>query len=375
MRFHPFLLCFILISTFLISCEEESPLTSADLIPKPEEEEENEVEAIDWCVQNTCWDEDIFTCRDSAMIANFTRDEGWTGGDATYSIALPGDRVLWLFGDSFIDQVNEQRERPTLSLINNCLLLQDGKEFTTYHGGTPQSPEAYAVPDDGVSWYWPGHGRADEDTLYLFMHAFSTGGAGAWDFFRTGVDLLKIDPNTLEIFESNRLIDGGGISYGAHVMEEDDSVYIYGVLAEGTSKELYVARADLKFTQPWEYYSAGQWDTDPETATAMFSHVSEQFSVFKYNEKYYLLTQNHILGKEIYLYSSDSPVGPWENQKTIYCTPETGGDIITYNAYAHTMFTENGKLLVSYNINSLSFADLKDADNYRPYFITVENWE
>ena len=158
-------------------------------------------------------------------------------------------------------------------------------------------------------------------------------------------------------------------------MEEDDSVYIYGVLAEGTSKELYVARADLKFTQPWEYYSAGQWDTDPETATAMFSHVSEQFSVFKYNEKYYLLTQNHILGKEIYLYSSDSPVGPWENQKTIYCTPETGGDIITYNAYAHTMFTENGKLLVSYNINSLSFADLKDADNYRPYFITVENWE
>ncbi|MEP1892654.1 MAG: DUF5005 domain-containing protein, partial [Cyclobacteriaceae bacterium] len=283
---------------------------------------------------------------------------------------------LWLFGDSFIDQVKEDRSRTSFNLINNCLMVQNGDDFSTVHGGTDNVPKAFATPADGSSWYWPGHGRADEDTLYVFMHAFGTGGGGMWDFFRTGVDLLKVDPYTFETFSSTRLIDGDGISYGAHIMEVEDSVYIYGVLAEGANKHLFIARSDLRFSQPWVYYSNNEWTDKSENATSIFTGVSEQFSVFHHNDKFYLLTQHPILGKQIYLYSGESPQGPWTNRKTIYCTPETGGNIFTYNAYAHTMFMDEGRLLVSYNINSFDIQDLiLSADNYRPYFITIENWE
>src|SRR5262249_32718583 len=34
--------------------------------------------------------------------AVFARADGWTGGDGLTTIPLPGDRVLWLFGDSWI---------------------------------------------------------------------------------------------------------------------------------------------------------------------------------------------------------------------------------------------------------------------------------
>ncbi|MEA2698994.1 MAG: hypothetical protein QOI66_3265, partial [Myxococcales bacterium] len=34
--------------------------------------------------------------------ALFRRDPRWLGGDAAFSVALGGDRILWLFGDSFI---------------------------------------------------------------------------------------------------------------------------------------------------------------------------------------------------------------------------------------------------------------------------------
>jgi hypothetical protein len=364
----------------LISCEDDQENSPNEMIPDTVDpiiaEEDPVILPQNWCLQEDCWDPSVFTCRDSVMIATFTRsDNGWTGGDATYSIALPGNRNLWLFGDSFIGQVRSDRSRSSLRLINNSLVIQDSTSFTTYHGGTTIVPEAFAKPADEATWYWPASGRSDQDTLYVFMHAFGTTG-GMWGFYRTGVDLLKMNPYTMEIYESTRIIEGDGISYGAHVMEDGDYAYIYGVLAENPDKWAYVARTDLRFSKPWQYYGNGEWSTESTNAKPIFHGVSEQFSVFRKGEKYYMLTQHNIFGKEIYLYASDSPVGPWENKKVVYCTPETGGDIFTYNAYAHPQFSSDGELLISYNINSFDFGDLaENADNYRPFFVTILNWE
>ncbi|MFY0628721.1 MAG: hypothetical protein JXR07_20680, partial [Reichenbachiella sp.] len=95
-----------------VNCDDEEDWTSAPLREIKEDPEDpadtvavdDPSEPIDWCVQDNCWDETIFMCRDSTMNANFTREESdaWTGGDATYSIPLSGNRTLWLFGDTFI---------------------------------------------------------------------------------------------------------------------------------------------------------------------------------------------------------------------------------------------------------------------------------
>jgi len=384
MRIYLGLLAFLF---FLIAgCDFDNDWTTAELELEKDQTGQDDTtsvqnppidETIDWCAQSECWDPTVFTCRDSAMIANFTRNEsnGWTGGDATYSIPLPGDRTLWLFGDTFIGQVNEDRSRTSLNLINNSLVVQDGDEFITYHGGTTSSPAAFAKPEDPSKWYWPASGRAGEDTLWVFMHAFGTTG-GMWGFYRSGVDLYRLDPYTLEVFYRTRILDGGGISWGAHVMVDDEFAYIYGVLSNETGKTLFVARTDLEFSDPWQYYNQGEWTLNPELASSVFGGVSEQFSVFKDFDKYYLLTQHNIFGDEIYLFSSDTPEGPWGNGKTVYCTPETGGNIFTYNAYAHPHLMNNRELLISYNINSFKFADLLlSADNYRPYFIRISGWE
>ena len=69
-------------------------------------------------------------------------------------------------------------------------------------------------------------------------------------------------------------------------------------------------------------------------------------------------------------------MGPFGEKTLAYCTPETKGDIFTYNAFAHTQFLDDGALLVSYNVNSFNFSDLfANADNYRPYFVWVKGWE
>ena len=87
-----------------------------------------------------------------------------------------------------------------------------------------------------------------------------------------------------------------------------------------------------------------------------------------------LLTQNNLFGKQIYLYTADVPQGAFTEGKIVYCTPETGGDIFTYNAFAHPHVYQDS-LLVSYNVNSFDYTDILDnADNYRPYFVRIGAW-
>ena len=75
-------------------------------------------------------------------------------------------------------------------------------------------------------------------------------------------------------------------------------------------------------------------------------------------------------GSSIFTYESSSITGPWSIKNTVYTTPETGGNIWTYNAFVHPEFDSAGFHLLSYNVNSLNTNDLfTNADNYRPKFI------
>ena len=49
------------------------------------------------------------TVPDPGWDAAFDRSEGWIGGDAIYSTPLPGGDVLWLFADTYIGCLNDQR--------------------------------------------------------------------------------------------------------------------------------------------------------------------------------------------------------------------------------------------------------------------------
>jgi hypothetical protein len=304
----------------------------------------------------------------------FTRSRGWTGADATYSVDLKNGKTLWMFGDTFIDQVSEDRSRPSFRLINNSLVLQSETEFTTFHGGTTVNPTAFVKPPEAGDWYWPGDATVANGKIYLFMHGFGTGGGGMWDFYRTSIDLLTLNLNTLAIESNVRLFDDPAISWGAAILEDDAYTYVYGVRSNDAGKMLYVARTNDDLTDTWEYFTGTEWSEDPLAAEVIVEDVSEQFSVFKDGSVYYLLTQHNIFGKEIYLYTATAPEGVFGEKRVVYCTPETGGNIFTYNAFAHPQLSQDS-LVVSYNVNSFDYTDiLKNADNYRPYFVRIGGW-
>lgn len=319
-----------------------------------------------------------------SLFTRFKKGE-WTGGDVAYSHILPDGKSFWLFGDSFVDTVYADRHRPLKPFIHSTIVLTNNSGvFTTLYNGTVKDPRPFFEATEPRQ-LWPNCAFISKDNkhIYVLMVVIKTTGEGGLFGFETvgnAAGILSLPELTLEktiIINNHPKID-----WSSATLEEGDYVYIYG--AESTDKLPYTKYMHVCRTlrsnplSKMEFYTGSGWSKDSSLSTRLQSGVSQQYSVFKIQNKYYLLSQEGIfLSPDIYIWDAASPVGPFTRKRKIYTAPQSGDNIITYNATVHTEFTTaDNKLLVGYCTNSLDGTDIfKNADNYRPYFIWVSNWQ
>lgn len=309
---------------------------------------------------------------------------GWTGADSTYSVLLPDGRTAWLFSDTFVGAVNPDRSRPDegVHLINNSIVLQDGDELTTLHGGTEDAPESLFVPTDGSTWYWVYDGVVENDMLLVFLIKFLRFGDGTWDWEWNGTDIAALSLPDLELQSITPAPADHGIQWGAYVLPDGDHTYVYGIEDLGNPKLGHVARAprgDVYSQNGWEYFTGSGWSSDPGASTAMLpDSIANEYSVTPMRGGYVLITMDtsSVLEewREIVAYFSCDPQGPWNDRTVLYRTPETDDpELWVYNAHAHPQFTHGSRVLISYNVNTSVFESLwDDADRYRARFIRVQ---
>lgn len=326
----------------------------------------------------------LATQPDTAFQNQFRREiGGWIAADATYSILLPDGRTLWLFGDTFIGEVDENNAIiPGSKLIRNSGVIQNGGELQTLFNGTRSAPtDLMYTPNPDSTWYWPEHGLVENDTLRIFAAKFrhDPNGPPGFQFAHAGNDIANFTYPGLQFINSVpvRCHEKNQVLYGDRVLVDSGFVYIYGRRNDHPDIDIpypHVARApiDSLMKQQWEFYTGKGWSADPEETTRINDfQVSQQYSVTSYHGKYILLTQDIWLLPEIWTFTSWTPVGPWENKKRIYTTPETSQDMFTYNAYAHPQFDRDGELLISYNTNGDFWSIFDNVEIYRPRFIRV----
>jgi hypothetical protein len=309
-----------------------------------------------------------------------------TGSDGAISIEAGSNKSYWFWGDFFLGEVvNNVRISGRQLVSGNCLTVLDGEISTTYHGGTIENPGAFLTVEPTINGYttivWPAHGFVRNGILHVLMSVFLKVGSGGLDIafhstqyyrLRTA-DLTTIDVQELQASK----LSGAHFGYG--FVEHEGWHYTYGTKEEGSfSYPLCAARAQLinDKLENWQVFNGTAWSSDLANASGLQGLnniiVSEQHSIFKYNNKFILLTQNR-LGANIYTFVSDNPEGPWRNRKNIFTTPEySNSRYTTYNAMAHPQYATDGKLLVSYCVNSTTLAGLNsDVMSYRPRFLWV----
>lgn len=307
----------------------------------------------------------------------FTRYNDWSGGDQGYSIRLPDGRDLWLFGDSFIDTVFADRTRPPGPLVRNAYVMQQGNQLTTLNQTAGGAVQPIIAPQNPNEWYWPGDGFISGNSLYIFQQRLKNQGSGVFGFAQTGVDVSRFSLPNIVLQNVAPFPYDNEVAWGLAVLEDGDYVYIYGTKSQQYNKYVHVARTPI--TSPFstlEFWDGTTWTTDASSSISIRNDVSQSYSVFKHNGKYYLLSQEGFLGPKVNIYQGNSPIGPFTNKKLLATTPVPTGTW-TYNALAHPQFiTPQGDLLVCYSINEMNFFDLfQNADHYRPIFFRARGWE
>jgi len=307
---------------------------------------------------------------------------GWTGADSAYSVDLPDGTTAWLYSDTFFGEVDENHGRPLDSpFTHNSIIVDDDGTLTTYSGGTESAPESLAKvagADETQRWYWFGDGTVEGDALQVMLLEFEKTGSGVFDFKFAGNAVATFDTGDMSLTSITELPEST-VNWGSAIYEDpsDGYTYVFGVEDLQAQKYAHLARVPTGSltAADWQYLADGEWQDDPNASTRILEGVSNEFSVSRFQGKFVLVTGDatEALSAKIVMYQSSDIEGPYTDKTLLYETPETGGNVFTYNAKAHPNLGDRDSLLITYNVNSFNPDDLyEEVNNYRPRYIDVD---
>ncbi|MEV0999747.1 DUF4185 domain-containing protein [Nonomuraea sp. NPDC050202] len=312
-----------------------------------------------------------------------SRLDDWTGADGTYSLRLPSGKELWVFSDTFLGQVNPDGSRPpvveeggTTVFLNNSFAVERNGRLSTIHDGTAEKPTAVMPPRDSKHWFWAGDATLAGGVVEVTYQEYERFGTGAWDWRWHRNVVARFAPGRLERpISVHDLPSGHGVAWASGILKDGGYTYVYGVEDLGSPKYMHVARVrGQSLLGRWEYLKAdGTWSPNEADSARVISGVANEYSVSRVGDGYVLITHDttEVLSPNIVAYSACSPFGPFTGKQHVYTTPETSGNIFTYNAHAHPEIDGPG-LVVSYNVNSFVNTDhYRDVTIYRPRFLDV----
>jgi hypothetical protein len=283
-----------------------------------------------------------------AANALFTGDAQWVGGDGAYSVDLGHDRVLWLFGDSFI-ATSDKRTRSESYMVRNSVALQFGKDPTRaflqfYYRQQDSHPSSF-VPEDDTAWFWPGHGIRSGDRALLFYARFTQESEGMWGFASAGWTAFLVlnpdsEPNQWELREATIPEQGREVQLGGAVFQEGDWLYVYGI--EGDRHDVHLARFELNLamngdlTEP-QWWTGTTWGRASERKSVI-DFGAPEFSVHYAAElgKYLFVATSGFGASTIAIRVAPTPEGPWSEPRDVLRPEESfDPDAFVYAAKAH----------------------------------------
>jgi len=337
----------------------------------------------------------IATRRDEAFEREFLLDEGWIGGDAVYSIPLPDESLLWVFGDTLVGTVRDGR-RHDVRMVNNSVARQPrpgaGGGLELILGRDPDGTAmSCLVPRGKPGYFWPWDGIVEDGRLHLVVTRLTSPGTiTAFDWTLLDQSLLVID-NPLDPPARWRVgqIDlpcaefgpDAEALWGLELLRTDDSILVYGTVRRraGEPRSLVVARsdpADLAAPDRWTFLAAEGWQADPRRARPLATDVGTEGSITWMPEhERFVYVYSPPLDPRIQMRTARTPLGPWSEPVTIHTCPEPAWNprVFCYAGKARRMPGSDGELLVSYATNSFDMLSDVTADRriYLPRFVRV----
>ncbi|MFF0889699.1 DUF4185 domain-containing protein [Streptomyces sp. NPDC003456] len=334
------------------------------------------------------------------------RTDDWTGGDGTHSVRLPDGRVLWLFSDTYLGRVHGPpnpvgepvawRDATAPMVRNSAVLMRGGRLESTLPA--PLFPD----PSPG-RWRWPVAARVEprspgsaEQVLRVLLWVRTTGQApwiygvpAATEVATLSLPRLELE-SIVEVLDQSRVPDASRrVLFGTTLVARDGWTYVYGGddgrPAARPASHAYLARVPrgaLADPAAWEYWSGADWVPGarprPVLGDGRRKGVGSAFSVVRDGGTYVLFTM--ATGAEglttVASYWACAPEGPWHGPGKEFTPPLPQGEVAAYNPQAHPVLSGEGRLVLSYDVNTLEITGAADrlsrnVSLYRPRFVTL----
>jgi hypothetical protein len=311
--------------------------------------------------------------KDADYCTFFRQTNHWAAGDVGTSVPLSDGRVLWFFGDSFIDQFDPVTGTlPAIFDARNAVIVQQNTNAPTPSLTLAQFGETdksfFRPPDAGNTnfWpcYWPAAGFQAGNTIYVYLAEIDkTPSGGMWGFKGIGQAMAKMSFPDLKVTGYIKLPSFNGIKFSSGFVTDDDAGYTYafGAKAHGIGSDVYVARFPARDPEsgPWRFWNGRGWSENVTNAAAIAHGASVSVSACRVNGTYLLITTAFSVacdqGRDIFVLTCKSPTGPFTPRRKIYTlgaddTVE-GHYPFFYIAVPHPELMNADGLLITYCIN------------------------
>ena len=307
--------------------------------------------------------------------AAFAQRSGpWNGGDVAHVVRLDHGRLLWLFGDTYMD-------RSSTEFQHSSLVLQEGTCFTALTTGSPGSRTAPLTSSDTNTWDWPVGGdynsTTGQATILSIRVAATDGTVPGWNFEVVGSDTAVVSFAADGSVSSTVGVPAPapqGVA-GLHwdsLSTVGDSVYVYGWTIDSTH---VVARATTATfaTGPWEYWNGSDWSTSFATAAPMiFDRTAlATLNVVAVTGGYLASAKSwDTVSTDLWAWFSTSPSGPWTWVAEVADTPPVRPGWVSYDAAV--VWLPGAGWTAIWSQSPLSEAD-QDVSLYGPRFAAVSD--
>jgi hypothetical protein len=321
----------------------------------------------------------------------FRGDPRWLGTDTAASVDLGGGRILWLFGNSWVDPAG-RGERYHARRVPNTIAVQSGADPSTaairFHwGSTPDGRPAGFFPDQGDEVLQPGSGvRLDDRLVLFFARLRKVEGGGLEPIGWTA--MLVSNPDAEPAAWRMRLLDlpanplGLRLGYTA-VLRLDGYVYAFGAQHPLASHPVYVARwpersvrrGQLKRAEWWAGERLG-WvpGSSPALRRPVFEQGQPELSIHLDAASAQFITVQTIgdAAADIGLRAARALEGPWTEAELVYRPAEYyQPHMMITGARAHTAMT-GGDIVLTYTpYPSRYFEALTIATTHYPRFLRL----
>lgn len=312
----------------------------------------------------------------AAVTSAFLNFDGWTGGDAAYSVPVTKSRSLWLFGDTFIGKI-QNGVRMKATMVHNTAAWLDrrsnGSYKTRYFWRTDSGRPAALVQPEGPTkaYYWPSGMALVGNKLALFCKLVvdKPGDDSGFGFDWVAQELVLVDnPAPTEpcnwTYKPFKLPGGeAAIMPGSACLAVDEYTYVFSTIEEKSNRPCVLmripssdlAKADVSKFQYW--VDKGEWTNYPSAPPVrLFEHAAPEMSVSKVAglPGYWAVYSEDGLSPNILLRHAPKPEGPWSDPLLLYRAPEALRDpkLLCYGAKHHPELSSVDRtLLITYCLN------------------------